>query len=52
MLNRYFIKYRLGNGQIYCERINAQNTHEAMKKMFTLKPNADIIFLKNLGKVD
>ena len=50
MLNRYFIKYRLGNNQIYCERINAQNETEAMQKLLTFRTNANILSIKNLGK--
>lgn len=50
MLNRYFIKYRLGNGEIYYARFNARNKNEAMRRMLAYKPNAEILLIKDLGK--
>lgn len=50
MLNRYFIKYRLGNSEIYCEQFNARNKNEAMRRMLAYKPNAEILLIKDLGK--
>lgn len=50
MLNRYFIKYRLGNNQIYCERINAQSKTEAMQRLLVFRKNANILSIKDLGK--
>lgn len=50
MSSRYFIKYRLGNDQILCERINAQNKDEAIQKLLAFRANANILSIKDLGK--
>lgn len=50
MLNRYFIKYRLGDSQIYGIQFNAQNKTQAMRRLLAYKANAEVLFIKDLGK--